>query len=53
MITMESHLARLVVQEAVEQEEAQKWANRLKSFLQALDHERAVLAAGRLDLAPQ
>lgn len=39
MITMETHLARLVREEAIELLEARKWANNLKSFLDSIKHE--------------
>lgn len=39
MITMERHLARLVKEDKIELEEAQKWANNLTTFAEALNLE--------------
>ena len=39
MITMERHLARLVKADMIELEEAQKWANNLATFAEALNLE--------------
>jgi twitching motility protein PilT len=39
MITMERHLARLVKEDKVELEEAQKWTNNLATFAEALNLE--------------
>ena len=39
MITMERHLARLVKNEVIEFEEAQKWANNLTTFAEAMNLE--------------
>lgn len=39
MITMESHLARLAHVGLIDKDEAQKWANNLKSFLDAIKRD--------------
>ncbi len=39
MITMERHLARLVKEDKIDLEEAQKWANNLTTFAEALNLE--------------
>ena len=39
MITMESHLAKLVKEEKIELFEAQKWANNISSFTNTLKHD--------------
>ena len=39
MITMEKHLARLVKEDKIEYEEAQKWANNLNTFAEAMRNE--------------
>jgi twitching motility protein PilT len=39
MITMERHLARLVKDDKIDMEEAQKWANNLTTFAEALNLE--------------
>jgi Tfp pilus assembly pilus retraction ATPase PilT len=39
MVTMEKHLARLVKEDKIEYEEAQKWANNLSTFAEAMRNE--------------
>ena len=39
MITMEKHLAQLVKEDKIEYEEAQKWANNLNTFAEAMRNE--------------
>ncbi|MBN2020954.1 MAG: PilT/PilU family type 4a pilus ATPase [Sedimentisphaerales bacterium] len=39
MITMEKHLAHLVKEDLIEYEEAQKWANNLNTFAEAMRNE--------------
>jgi len=39
MVTMEKHLARLVKEDKIEYEEAQKWANNLNTFAESMRNE--------------